>query len=150
MRRSVEWHSSQRAFTTRGSPLQHLADVLVVAFGLGGFGEQLGEPKGALEALLVRVHVHSPYSPTLRVAENSARDCDCVVTPAGGTMGVKFFYTTVPVMDLTFAGAVVAAGQGALGAGAEVVPKGDLFARLAGSREAHKAIARALGLRDVR
>jgi hypothetical protein len=65
-------------------------------------------------------------------------------------MGVKFLYTTVPVMDLTFASAVVAAGQGALGAGAEVVPKGDLFARLAGSREAHKAIARALGLRDVR
>jgi hypothetical protein len=39
---------------------------------------------------------------------------------------VKVFYTTVPVMDLTFAGAVVAAGQDALGAGAEVVPKGDL------------------------
>ena len=65
-------------------------------------------------------------------------------------MGVKFFYTTVPVMDLAFASAVVAAGQDALGAGAEAVPKGDLFARLAGSHEAHKAIARALGLRDAR
>jgi hypothetical protein len=39
---------------------------------------------------------------------------------------VKVFNTTVPVMDLTFASAVIAAGQGALGAGAEVVPKGDL------------------------